>query len=189
MTVKTIDIKELKSETKNARKHGKRNKKAIRKSIERFGAGRSIVIDSGNVIRAGNGTFDAARRAGVDKVLVVEPEKGTLVAVKRSDWTEAEAKGYALADNRSGELAEWDTVVLDEIIQSIPEIEIENLGFTQEELGSMIGTDGDVDLGDGKIEDKEPMKKMMIFLPVNTPKELIEQIRTMVQDSGGAVLG
>ena len=49
----------------------------------RFGAARSIVIDEGNVVLAGNGTTDAAAEAGIAHVRVVEAAGDELIAVRR----------------------------------------------------------------------------------------------------------
>lgn len=157
MAVKTVDIKDLRSDPKNARKHGDRNKKAIKASLEMFGAGRSLVLDKDGVIRAGNGTVEQAREAGFERVMVVEPDAKTLVAVQRSDWTTEQAAAYALADNRSGELAEWDAGVLDEVIQSLPGVDLESLGWSREEIESItsvFNVDAESDMP--KLEGGEP---------------------------------
>ena len=81
---KNIAIDELELDPDNAMDHPDENLDAIKASLERFGTGRSIVIDSNDVVRAGNGTVSAARAAGFKSVLVVEPKPDQLVAVKRS---------------------------------------------------------------------------------------------------------
>ena len=133
----TIDIGEVSVDPENARDHDEANRAAIRKSLDRFGAGRSIVLDGDNVIRAGNGTVEAAREAGFAKVVVVEPDADTLVAVKRADWSEQEAKGYGVADNRAAELAKWDVPQLQSVIDSIPDIDLGAMGFAQDQLDEL----------------------------------------------------
>src|SRR3954469_25269728 len=72
-TVERVSIDSLHIDPANVRVHDERNKSTIRASLARFGAGRSIVLDRNNVVRAGNGTLEQARQAGFDEVLVVEP--------------------------------------------------------------------------------------------------------------------
>lgn len=49
----------VKFDRRNYRKHGDRNRKLIRKSLDELGAGRSIVIDAEGEIIGGNGVFEA----------------------------------------------------------------------------------------------------------------------------------
>jgi len=81
----------------NVRRHDDKNMTAIKQSLQRFGQQKPIVIDSQNVIRAGNGTFAAAQALG-----------WTHISVVRTDLAGADAVAYAIADNRTAELAAWD---------------------------------------------------------------------------------
>lgn len=49
---------------RNARVHDKKNENAIAQSLRKNGAGRSIVIDSENVIIGGNGVFARHKNSG-----------------------------------------------------------------------------------------------------------------------------
>ena len=139
--VKTTEVKitDIELDPQNAREHDEANRDAIKASLDRFGPGRSIVIDSKDTVRAGNGTVEAAIEAGFESVFVVEPEPGQLVAVRRPEWSEAEAKGYGLADNRASELARWNIAALSDVIASIPEIDPGDMGFSAEQLDALIG--------------------------------------------------
>lgn len=134
---KQIDIDQVELDPDNAMEHPDENLDAIKASLQRFGTGRSIVIDSNDVVRAGNGTVEAARAAGFTKVLVVEPEPDQLVAVKRGEWTEQEAKGYGVADNRTAQLAKFNVPALQNVIDSIPSIEPEDMGFAPDQLQAL----------------------------------------------------
>ena len=105
-------IRDLVPDPANARTHSPRNIKTIADSLRTVGAARSIVIDEHNVVLAGNGTVDAAGDAGITKVLVVEADGQTVVAVRRIGLTPQQKIQLALADNRSAELADWDVAVL-----------------------------------------------------------------------------
>ena len=53
---------EIKFDKRNYRKHDKKNKSLIKKSLEKFGAGRSIIIDNEGEIIAGNGVYEQAQK-------------------------------------------------------------------------------------------------------------------------------
>ena len=105
-------INNLKSDHKNARKRTDRSATLIAESLKRYGAARSIVIDEDGRILAGNGTVEGAKKAGIDKVRIIEAEGDELIAVRRTGLTEDEKVGLALADNRSSDLSEWDQDML-----------------------------------------------------------------------------
>lgn len=104
----------------NARRHSETNLKAIETSLSKFGQRKPIVVQ-GEKVLAGNGTLEAARRLGWAEIAIVRVP---------DDWDEQTAKAYALADNRSAELAEWDEAVLAEQI-----LELEDAGWDMQPLG------------------------------------------------------
>ena len=105
-------IKDLKSDHKNARRRTDRSASLIAESLKRYGAARSIVIDEDGRILAGNGTVEGAKKAGIDKLRIIEAEGDELIAVRRTGLTEDEKVGLAVADNRSSDLSEWDHDIL-----------------------------------------------------------------------------
>ena len=105
-------VKDLKSDHKNARRRTDRSASLIAESLKRFGAARSIVIDEDGRILAGNGTVEGAKKAGIDKLRIIEAEGDELIAVRRAGLTEDQKVGLALADNRSSDLSEWDNDML-----------------------------------------------------------------------------
>jgi len=141
-------IKDLNFDKNNPRKHNPRNIGMIEKSLNEVGAGRSIVIDEDNNILAGNGTIEAAQLAGIDKVQIVETDGNTIVAVRRSGLSNEQKKKLALYDNRTAELAEWESEVLKELEQ---EIDLSDL-FTKDELIEIT----DVDIENEVVEDEIP---------------------------------
>jgi hypothetical protein len=72
----------------------------------------AIVIDEDGRILAGNGTVEGAKKAGIDKLRIIEAEGDELIAVRRAGLTEDQKVGLALADNRSSDLSEWDNEML-----------------------------------------------------------------------------
>ena len=108
----TISIQELNQDPNNARLRTDRSAKLISESLEKFGTGRSIVIDENNTIIAGNGTIEGAKAAGLKNVKVIETNGDEIIAVKRTNLTKDQKVGLALADNRSSDLSDWDASML-----------------------------------------------------------------------------
>ena len=142
--VQVVRLDTLIPDAANVRRRGDRAKKSLDASLRQFGPGRSIVLDGKDVIRAGNGTLEAAQAwAASTRCLIVEPKPNQLVAVRRSDWTATEATGYAIADNRLAELAEWDEEGLANQLESLQAegFDLDSLGFTEAELAEYLGED------------------------------------------------
>lgn len=129
-------IKDLVPDKANARRHTARNIGLIEKSLNEVGAARSIVIDEDNTILAGNGTVDAASQAGITRVRVVEADGNEIIAVRRRGLTPEQKTRLALFDNRSAELAEWDTTVLADLLQEEPDA-LQGL-FSDDELDTLL---------------------------------------------------
>ena len=111
------DISELKFDDKNFNKHTQYGMGLLEKSLNQFGAGRSILVDKDNNIIAGNGIVEAAQNAGITKTKVIETDGTELVVVKRKDVAldSEEGRGMALADNATAAAdLEWDEEALGE---------------------------------------------------------------------------
>lgn len=105
LEIEQVNTDTLKFDTQNARKHSGDNLNAIAKSLKEFGQRKPIVVTHDNTVLAGNGTLEAALLLGWEKIAVARvPE----------DWSHEKRMAYALADNRTAELAEWDEQVLSE---------------------------------------------------------------------------
>lgn len=88
-------------------------------SIKEFGWQQPIVVDKDNVIIVGHTRLKAAKQLGLTKVPVV-------IADKLSD---EQVKAYRLADNKTGELADWDLELLDLELNDITELDMTDFGF------------------------------------------------------------
>ena len=111
----------LKLDPRNARKHGRKNLDAIKSSLATFGQRRPLVVMPDMIVIAGNGTLEAMRELGwTECSITITPE----------DWTPEQAKAYALADNRTAELAEWDNTQLSTTLA-----ELDAAGWATQDLG------------------------------------------------------
>lgn len=144
-------LKDLVPDAQNARRHPERNMAMILESLQHVGAARSIVIDESNVVRAGNGTLEAAKRMGLKKLHVVDADGETLIAVRRRGLTPAQKLALAIYDNRSAELAEWDPAVLQRLAGDLGGLDLSAFWNSDELralLASVTGTSGLTDPDD-----------------------------------------
>lgn len=126
---------------------------AVANSIHEFGWQQPIVVDKDNVIIAGHTRYKAAQSLGLKEVPVV-------VASNLSDQ---QVKAYRLADNKTAELADWDTKKLDEELQDILDIDMTDFGFDEDiefdpadDVDTRIDEPTDIDEDDDLIEVKCP---------------------------------
>src|SRR5712671_4169249 len=125
-----VPIADLHADPANVRLHGERNIAAIAASLARFGQQKPIVVQrQGMVVRAGNGTLLAAQQLG-----------WTHIAASVVEMTDTEATAFSIADNRTAELAEWQTEDLLAQLEALGRDDAELLkatGFDQQDLDAM----------------------------------------------------
>ena len=103
-------------------KNPRKNDEAVQyvaNSIKEFGFKVPIVIDKNGVIVAGHTRYKAAQELGLEK----------LPCIIADDLTEEQVKAFRLADNKVGELAEWDFDLLGEELDGIFDIDMSEFGF------------------------------------------------------------
>jgi DNA modification methylase len=121
MNITNLRIADLTPDPQNARQHDDKNLKAIQGSLKEFGQRKPIVITESGLIVAGNGTVEAAKRLGWTQIDVVKVP---------DDWTADKIKAFAIADNRTSELANWNQEVLTSQL-----LELEAEGWELAEFG------------------------------------------------------
>jgi len=145
------EIAGLTPDPRNARKHSRKNIKAIAESLRDHGQRKPIVVQRSGpmlIVRAGNGTVEAAKSLGWTRVAAVVIEEGDEAAVK-----------FALRDNRSAELAEWDKETLVALLGEVASVEdLPGLGWEPEELGVVPATVSADDTA-GEISKSEELKE------------------------------
>lgn len=131
MRVERVDIMELKADPRNTRKHGKRNIEAVKKSLQDFGQQKPIVVDGSGKVVAGNGTLEAALALG-----------WTHIDVVRTKLKGAVAQAYAVADNQTAVLAEWDNEALADLLRELQgddSVDHFATGFSEDEIRKLLG--------------------------------------------------
>ena len=123
---------------------------AVAASLREFGWKQPIVVDADGTIVVGHTRYKAALELGMTDVPVV-------VA---SDLTPEQCAAYRLADNRVGELAEWDSELLAQELDGLADIDMSAFGFDSGELLSGADVDDlfeDYDGGDNStVDEVEP---------------------------------
>ena len=112
------NISDLRFDDKNINAHTEHGMSLLEKSLRKFGAGRSILIDKNNNIIGGNGVVEAAGNIGLEDVQIVESDGTKIVAVKRTDidLNSVEGRELAMADNAvAAEDLSWDKGNIDEV--------------------------------------------------------------------------
>ena len=97
---------------------------AVAKSIESFGFNVPILCDQNMAIIAGHTWWKAARKLGLASVPVIQLE-----------MTDTQRKAFAVADNKTAEIADWDVPKLRSILCELEsQIDLKAIGFTSQEL-------------------------------------------------------
>lgn len=118
MQVQSMKIDEVKPYPNNPRNNDD-GVEAVANSIKEFGWQQPIVVDKDNVIIVGHTRYKAAKKLGMKEVPVV-------VA---NNLTPEQVKAYRLADNKTGELTDWDMSLLDDELGDIADINMSDFGF------------------------------------------------------------
>ena len=124
MQIDRIKISDLSLDPANVRKHDRKNLDAIKASLRKFGQQKPIVVDAKGIVIAGNGTMTAAQELG-----------WTDIAAVRTELVGVDATAFAIADNRSAELAEWSDDLAG-VLKSLADanVDLAELGFAQDDL-------------------------------------------------------
>ena len=129
MKAEQVDINKLSPDPANVRSHSNRNLSSIKSSLQRFGQQKPIVVDKKWVVVAGNGTLEAARDLGWETISVV-----------RTELEGPEAIAFAIADNRTEELASWDFPALGDQVRALidAQIPLECMGWQEHEINPLL---------------------------------------------------
>ena len=132
MKIKTLPLDKIKPYERNPRKNDAAVD-AVAESIRQCGYCSPIVVDEAGVILAGHTRYKALQKLGWDKAPCVAVD----------DLTDEQKRKYRILDNKTGEIAEWDTELL--------EIELEGLDFDGFDFGLL-----ETDAQDAEAEEETP---------------------------------
>lgn len=119
----TVPIGDLKPDSRNARLHDPRSIESIAASLRDYGQQKPVVALQDGTVVAGNGTLAAALSLGWTSLAVVRFED------------EAKARAFAISDNRTAELSEWDWK---ELAAQLAEVGSLHVGFDEHEVARIM---------------------------------------------------
>jgi hypothetical protein len=123
-----VPIGDLHPDPSNARRHGERNMDAIKASLAAFGQRKPLVVQrEGMIVRAGNGTLAAAQALGWEQIAAVVIDEDSAQAVQ-----------FAIADNRTAELAEWDDETLETLLDGMERPIRDMLAFSPADISELL---------------------------------------------------
>jgi len=140
----SVPIGQLHADPDNARRHPDRNIEAIMASLAKFGqqAPAVFVLRKGKkIIIKGNGLLAAAKALG-----------WTRLAAVRSGLAEQDAKAYAIADNRTTDLSDFDEELLAAQLAELDEADYDlaSIGYTDAEFQELFKDATGEGEGDGE---------------------------------------
>lgn len=123
MKIENIKISEIKSYSKNAKKHDAKQIDAVAKSIKRFGWASPVVIDKNNELIIGHCRILAAQKLGIAEVPTLRME----------GLSDDEVKALRLADNKLNE-SDWDMGLAIEELKGLSDEMFDLTGFDKDLL-------------------------------------------------------
>lgn len=157
MDVISMAISDIKPYPNNPRKNDDAVT-ATANSIKEFGWQQPIIVDKDNIIIAGHTRYKAAKQLNMDKVPVVVAK----------NLSKEQIKAYRLADNKTGEIADWDSEFLEDELANIIDFDMEDFGFEQ--------IKNDVNIDDIFFDDEEQQKKdNALYLKWENKKVVVSQ--------------
>lgn len=124
--IEVLNLEDIHPNPENARTHSKRQIKLLAKGIAAHGFNVPLLIDKAGLLIAGHGRLEALKFLGRSEAPVIRLEH----------LTPEEAKAFAIADNRLGDLSEFDDRQLALTLKSLADL---NLDFDLETTGFTVG--------------------------------------------------
>jgi site-specific DNA-methyltransferase (adenine-specific) len=158
-----VDTVKLKAWQENPRDNDKAVP-AVVESIKRFGFASPIIARPNGEIIAGHTRLKAALELRMPQV-----------PVRYMDLDPGEAHLLALADNRVGELADWDDGILQDVLKDMEAegLDLSGIGWDVDELADLLGQNDPLP-GDGDAEDERDLDAIPEDVPAITkPGEVV----------------
>lgn len=180
MNINWITLDEIHPYEKNPRQ----NEDAVQyvaNSIKEFGWKQPIVVDKDGVIIAGHTRYKAEKKLGLEKVPVITAD----------DLTEEQVKAYRLADNKTGEFAQWDMDLLNQELGDILDLNMDDFGFQNVGDIDFMDFDGDGDGGGSRMAMGNKFRVVLgpaIFDIEDPTRELYEYCRDIDTNKAAAFI-
>ena len=121
--IELVELSKIKPYENNPR-HNEKAVDGVANSIKKFGFKVPIVVDKNYVIINGHTRYLASQKLGLERVPVIVAK----------DLTPEQVTKYRLADNKVGELADWNLEMLGDEIAELKDVDFGELGFNEIEL-------------------------------------------------------
>ena len=146
---------------------------AVVKSIKSFGFNVPILCDQQFTIIAGHTRWKAAKKIGMKSVPVIMLE-----------LSEAQRDGFAIADNKTGEIAVWDYPGLRRILEKLKrkKINLPSLGYSQGELQALLRQQKEFDWKVFEEVFKTKLTSMYVLLPIKVSADMKEIFKEAIQE-------
>lgn len=141
---------ELKPFQKNPYNHPEKQLTMLKKSMREFGFTSPILVSQDNMVIAGHARLKAAQEIGLSEVPTIF-----------IDLPYEKAVAYVIADNQLAKLAEEDRDLLGELLEgalSIPDFDIEAVGFSSEDIDTLLKSGDPVEVVEDDFNSDEEVK-------------------------------
>lgn len=146
---------------------------AVAKSIESFGFNVPILCDQQFTIVAGHTRWKAAKKIGIKSVPIIILE-----------LNEVQREAFAVADNKTGEIANWDYPRLRKILEKLKrkKIDLPSLGYSQGELQALLAQQKEFDWKAFEEQFKSKLTSMYVLFPIKVPLEMKETFKRAIKE-------
>ena len=151
---------------------------AVAKSIKEFGWQQPIVVDKDMTVICGHTRLRSAERLGLTEVPVIVAD----------NLTPEQVKAYRIADNKTGEIAEWNYDLLPFEIKDLQDanFDLSILGFDTDELDKLLNGDADKQVATGETEPDAVPEAPEVAVSVRGEVYRLGEHRLMCGDSTDA---
>lgn len=132
VNIEVVSVDDLIQDDHNFNKGTEQGQQLIERSFRECGAGRSVFIDKDNRLVGGNKAQKGFKAAGKKRVVIVDSDPDTLVAVRRKDVSldSAEGRRMALLDNLTTQVnLAWDPSEIEAVGSEIDGFDPSDYGF------------------------------------------------------------
>lgn len=174
--IEEIDVSRLNPWEQNPRVN-EHAVQAVARSIGAFGFNVPILCDQNLTIIAGHTRWKAAKSLGLPTVPVI-----------RLTMSESQRNAFAVADNKTAEIADWDFPKLREVLEELQteDTDLSNLGYSDAEIRAILQPEQDFDWDAFDAESAMQSSPGFALIPVKVPRDMRKQVYSAVEDCAKA---